>query len=300
MTKSARFHALRKKLSPRLDIPFSRDDANRFLPWIIVLMVCLAGIFIAGGITVGEIFSHKKRDLSNWITIQLPADAADQAKEVTTLLSKTDGIAKIEVLENEETADMLTPWLGDQAQTSALPLPIVIQARLDADEPADTATLSEALTKISPTVDIDTHEYWVDHYVSMLSFLEGSAYFLALLIIAATTIMIVFTSKTALKLHEDAVWLLHSLGAADDYIAKQFQYNALLLGMRGALIGTAIAAAVFFLLNLVTAKFDAPLLPSLPITGWHVFVWLSLPLLTGLLAMFVARRTVLAMLRQIA
>ena len=301
---------IRRILAPRLDIPFARDDANRFLPWIIVLMVCLAGIFIAGGITVGEILNLKKNDLSQWVTLQIPAPdgigstAAEAASKmgdaVQAVLSRQQELDRIDRLSPQEAAKLLEPWFGKDVAMAQLPLPIIFQAHLKDGATLNEITLKTALATVAPQVDIDTHAFWVDHYLQLISSLRWGAYLLALLVIIATTIMIVFTSKTALKLHEDAVWLLHSLGASHDYIARQFQFNALLLGMRGALFGTLLSSALFFALAALTASFDAPLLPALPISGWHVVVWLTLPILTGLLAMLVARRTVLGMLLKIA
>jgi cell division transport system permease protein len=296
-------HHIKRIVAPRLDLPFSRDDANRFLPWIITLMVCLTGIFLAGGITVGEILNLKKANLSQWITVQVPADERITPKmidSITKTLRDYEGIESVEVLDKSKAGELLAPWFGKTDITKTLPLPTIMEARLKDDAEIDVAKLSASLKTHHAGIDVDGHEYWADHYLHFIRLLEYGAYLLAMLVIAATIVMIVFTSKTALKLHQHAIWLLHSLGAPDDYIARQFQFNAFLLGVRGALIGTAFAAALFFLIGILTSQFDAPLLPALPITGWHVFMWLSLPLLTGLLTMWVARKTVLSMLLKIA
>lgn len=293
---------IRKILAPRLDIPFARDDTNRYLPWFIALMVFLTGLFLAGGITVGEIARHKRGDLSEWLTIQIPAQE-DSERLRSLVLSRLRAMPELEkVVERKRTevAALIAPWFGDGKTIQQLPLPILIEAKWKKDTKRLSLKLSRELSEISPSIEIEDHQFWLQHYLNFIRLLEGAAYGLALLIIGATTLMIIFTSKTALKLHEDAVWLLHSVGAMDDYIARQFQFNAFLLGMRGALIGTVLSAVLFFLIGFFTTQFDAPLLPSLPITVTHILVWLLLPLLTGFLAMSVARRTVLSMLRKMA
>lgn len=293
---------LKRVLAPRLDIPFAKDDTNRYLPWFIALMVFLTGLFLAGGITVGEIASHKRSDISEWMSIQIPAgdDTESLARQVNKYLSKQPEISKVVERPRADVAEMIAPWFGNGKTVEQLPLPVVIEAKWSADAKQDTATIKKALADISKRIELDDHQYWLEHYLGFIRILEWSAYSLALLVIGATTLMIIFTSKTALKLHEDAVTLLHSVGAVDDYIARQFQFNAFLLGMRGALIGTAVSAVLFFLIGFFTAQFDAPLLPSLPITLTHVVVWLLLPIVTGFLAMLVARKTVLRMLQQMA
>ncbi len=299
---SRQWRRIKRLLAPRLDIPFARDDTNRYLPWFIALMVFLTGLFLAGGITVGEIAHHKRIDLSQWLTIQIPAGstAETQARKVLQHLNAMQSLEKVTRKKESEIANLIAPWFGDSKSVAQLPLPILIEAKWKDGAEHTTADLRHTLKILAPSVELDDHQFWLQHYLNFIRLLEGAAYLLAMLIIGATTLMIIFTSKTALKLHEDAVWLLHSVGAVDDYIARQFQFNAFLLGMRGALAGTAFSALVFFLIGFFTAQFNAPLLPSLPITGTHILVWLSLPIITGFLAMMVARKTVLAMLRQMA
>lgn len=300
MTKHWR--RIKRVLAPRLDIPFAKDDTNRYLPWFIALMVFLTGLFLAGGITVGEIASHKRSDISEWMSIQIPAgeDSAELGEKVTGYLKGVTGIEQVSERPRGDIAEMLAPWFGKGKSVEQLPLPIVIEAKWSAGAKQHPQEIKAALKEISPLIELDDHQYWLEHYLNFIRVLEWAAYALALLIIGATTLMIIFTSKTALKLHEDAVWLLHCVGAVDDYIARQFQFNAFLLGMRGALMGTTFSALLFFLIGFFTAQFQAPLLPSLPITPMHVLVWLLLPLVTGFLSMAVARRTVLRMLRQMA
>lgn len=297
---ATRWQQFKRFLAPRLDIPFSRDDANRFLPWFIALMVFLTGVFLAVGVTVGEILHHKRQDLSQWLTVQVPADTRNPALEasITAALEEVPQIESVHRRPQAEIEALLAPWFGDGEVLRQLALPIVLEAKLSGKDGLDLKALRDTLRGLAAGAEVDDHQYWLDHYLSFIRMLAWAAYGMAALIIAATTVMIIFTSKTALKLHKDAVWLLHSVGAVDLYIARQFQFNAFLLGMRGALIGTSLAAALFFCVGFFTAQFEAPLLPSLPISGWHVAIWLALPLLTGFLAMIVARKTVLAMLQK--
>ncbi len=292
---------LKRLLAPQLDIPFARDEINRYLPWFIALMVFLTGLFLAGGITVGEIASHKRSDISQWLTVQITHDEGDStlADSVVKRLKASPMIAEASVRPREEVAKLISPWFGDAENLDALPLPTLIEAKWKDDAEKDTPALLRELKALSPHIELDDHQQWLEHYLSFIQMMEIAAYVLAGLVIIATALMVVFTSKTALKLHEDAVWLLHSVGAVDNYIARQFQFNAFLLGMRGALIGTALSAMLFFLIGFFTSQFQAPLLPSLPITLTHMVVWLLLPLVTGLLSMLVTRKTVQAMLRQI-
>jgi cell division transport system permease protein len=293
---------LRRRLAPRLDIPFARDDANRYLPYFIALMIFLAAFFLAGGITVGALLEDKKQDFSEWLTLQVPSDMSEkQRKSLLKNLAEDAMIAEAVVLEDSEIADLLSPWFGESNQIiQTLNVPFVIEIKLKDRSNFDLEAYRKTLTQNYPSVTLDGHEQWIEHYLNFIRILEFGAYLLAFLVVIATTVIIIFTSKTALKLHQNAIQLLHSVGAEDDYIARQFQFNAFLLGMRGGVIGVAIAAALFFALGLSVNEVNTALLPNFPITGLHLFTWFILPPLTGLLSLYVARKTVLAMLRKMA
>ena len=56
----------------RLDIPLNRDSSVRFLPWIIALMVYLAGLALAGTLVLNAALQRWDRSLSGTLTVQLP------------------------------------------------------------------------------------------------------------------------------------------------------------------------------------------------------------------------------------
>lgn len=292
---------LKRIIAPRLDIPFARDDANRYLPWFIALMIFLAAFFIAGGITVGEILQYKKQNFSEWLTIQMPAETNEQTQNnLKAFMTKQGNLAEFRIVPKENLVEMISPWFGnDKTVVNSLSIPQLAEVRLNDPESFNLENFRNELTKNFPDMVVDDHAQWIDHYLNFIAMLEIGAYLLALLVVAATTVIIIFTSKTALKLHKDAIWLLHSVGAADNYIARQFQFNAFLLAMRGGLLGVVFAAFLFFAVGLSVNEINSSLLPNFPITGMHLIVWLCIPPLTGFLALFVARKTVLAMLHKI-
>lgn len=302
MALGKNWRRLKRLLAPQLDIPFARDDINRYLPWFIGLMVFLTGLFLAGGITVGEIAAHKRNTAEGWITVQITQDEGDtQLKEKAMNLMKQRGdISDIRLISREDVAQLVSPWFGSAENADHLPLPTVIEARWKEGVSKNIIALTHELKALSSYIVVDDHQQWIDHYLDFIQLAEIGAYLLALIVILATAMMVIFTSRTALKLHEDAVWLLHSVGAIDDYITRQFQFNAFLLGMRGALVGTFCSAILFFFIGFMTSQFQAPLLPSLPITSTHIIIWLLLPVITGLLSMFSARKAVQTILRQMA
>lgn len=56
----------------RLDIPLNRDGSVRFLPWIIGLMVYLAGLALAGTLVLNGALERWDRGLAGTLTVQVP------------------------------------------------------------------------------------------------------------------------------------------------------------------------------------------------------------------------------------
>jgi cell division transport system permease protein len=51
------------------------------------------------------------------------------------------------------------------------------------------------------------------------------------------------------------VEVLHFIGATDRYIASQFQRHFLMLGLKGSMIGGAVALVLFFMARLIADQF---------------------------------------------
>ena len=56
------------------DIPFERDQSTRFLPWIVAVMVFLAGLATSFTIVVSDAIDSWDSTLTGQITIQVPGE----------------------------------------------------------------------------------------------------------------------------------------------------------------------------------------------------------------------------------
>ena len=119
-----------------------------------------------------------------------------------------------------------------------------------------------------------------------------------MLLVATTLAVVVLAAKTALRLHQQTVEVLYTIGAEDNYIATQFQQNAMALVFRGAAAGSVAAALLLWIAQMATSAFDAPLLPEFAFSPAHILLFILLPLLTAGAALFSTRFAVLALLRR--
>lgn len=284
------------------DIPFRRDDANRFLPWIIAVMVALAGLMLLLGITVGQGVERQTGDFSRRFSVHLPAAeaSADKIEKVNALLNARE---EVESARREDEAVLrarLSPWLGGLSSLDGLPLPIVFSVTLKREQQAaDLSSLEKDLRGIAPGASVDAQALWAEKFRNLSATVQWSLYLLALFVAGMLSAMIVFTSRAAMKLHERTVLLLHSIGAPDGYIARQFQTNAWRVTLLGAVPGTLTALALYGFFAAYVSTLDAPLLPNLQIGGAHVALALILPLLCASIARFSARLSALNQLQEL-
>lgn len=288
----------------KVDIAFSSDDSHRFLPWLIGMMVALAALLLCFVVTINGWVIERHSDYTNNITVNIPVPDQENPpspeiiEAITEALKKSPGVAMVARLEPENLQKMLVPWLGENMAGSELPLPIVLDVTLRSGTKVDVAKLQEALTQIVPGTEVDTHETWVNAFMSFSTAIRMLITMFAVVIVFSIGLMIAFTSRASLRLHSKAVHLLHSVGAEDNYIARQFQQEACSLTMRGAGIGCLISAIGFWTMGQYMRSLENSSIPSLAMNHWHFVLLIIVAFSCGLVAWITARISVMKQLKQ--
>lgn len=282
------------------DIPFARDDANRFLPWMVGLMCGLAALMLCVGVTLNRWVVMEHTGASGSFVIQIPEHGERKPqllRQVANALEKAPGVKSAKTMSESEVAGLIAPWIGNNAMLGELPLPTVIEVYNDG--PVNYPQLAQQMRAISPDISVDTREAWADKFARFSQVTQAIIVALAICIVGALAGMMVFTTRAALKLHSETVFLLHSIGADDAYITRQFQTNGLAMALRGSVPGAVAAGGLYFLIGTFVERLDAPLLPNLRFSMEHAVLLLLLPLACSLISMAAVRFATLAQLRQL-
>ncbi len=282
----------------RSDLPLDKDTLSQFLPWLIAFMVFLAVLAMAGMLVLDATAARWDRGISGTLTVQIvpaenPIKDSERLQKVLLLLGETPEVHRFETLGDAKLMTLLEPWLGATAASGDLPLPRLVDVELKPGAELDVEKLSQRMEARVPGVTIDDHSIWLERLVRLIRTVEGLATMVLAFIGFATVGTVVFTTRTGLAIHRNAIEVLHFIGAQDSYIASQFASRALSLGLKGGVIGLLLAAPTLWGIAVMAAKMEAGLLPDITLGPPHYSAVVALPLVIAFIAMVTARLTVM-------
>ena len=240
--------------------------------------------------------------ISRTLTVQIPAPGGarvspaaedERVLEALKILRTTPGVAEADVLNDARLAELLEPWLGPASVAAGLPLPRLIDVEIESGAAIDSDDLGRRLAEAIPGSSIDDHRVWLDRLLRLVAAVEWVAMAILVCIGLATVGTVIYTTRTSLAVHRQVIEVLHLIGAQDAYVARQFAWRALSLGLRGGLIGMSLALPTLLAIGYLAGHIDAELLPraTLSISQWGMLA--IIPLLASAVAMTTARVTVM-------
>lgn len=295
---------------------FRRDDglipaasiAGRSLMTVIAIMTLLAALSAVLSLMVFDAAADWRAAVAQEMTAQIrPVAGRDldaDVKAAVAAAGATAGIASAAALDKTASDALLEPWLG-KLDLGELPVPRLIVLRLDPGRAPDLAALRAALRAAAPTATLDDHRFWLERLAGMANALAAGAAAIFVLILVAIATAVAFATRGAMAGAREIVDVLHFVGAADAYIARQFQRHFFRLGLRGAALGATSALIVLLIARLglrttgdATTEMQFDLLFGSFSLGWRglaavVAVAAAIAGLTG----FVSRWIVLRRLR---
>ncbi len=282
----------------RQDLPSDRENIGRFLPWLVAFMVYLSILALAGLMALEEMARHWDHGVSGTLTVQIPPGetANDNARligAVLEVLAGKSGIVSVQPIPPARVAALLEPWLGPAVQSADLPLPLLIDVEVDSGVTVDTRAWTAEMNSVAPGASVDDHRTWLRRLVGLVRSVEALSAGILVLIIAVTVVAVIFTTRTGLAVHREVIEVLHLIGARDTYIANQFAVRAFGMGIRGGLLGLALAAPTIAGIGLLGSRMEEGLIPEVTFGIFHWAAFAVMPLLSAVTAMVSARLTVL-------
>lgn len=271
--------------------------------WVIAIMVALTVIASAGGLSLSNLVSGSRAELAGGVTVQiiepLPPERAKQAEAAEQVLKNAPGVVEVRRVPDAELDALLEPWLGSDARNESVPIPALLDVRLDeaADESSIEALRAE-ISQVAPSARVDAQSDWLEPVFAAMSALQWLAVGLIVLLAVTSAAAVWLAARSALGSNRGTIEIIHLLGGTDNQVARIFQRS---VGIDAALGGTA-GLAIGLVIVLIFARQFAALNSGVVGSGgltWIDWVLIVLVPVGGVvIAVFTARLTVLTALRR--
>ena len=283
---------------PRADALLPQARLAGPMPWVIAIMVTLTVIAVAGGLALSNIVQQARSDLAGGLTVQIvnadPVGRAREAEAARRTLVTDPAVRSVRAIPQAEIEALLEPWLGDHVGEQGVPVPAMIDVRLNTDaSPEQLAQLRASLAPIAPSARIDAQSSWLRPVFSAIVSLRLAALVLVILLAASGAAAVVLAVRSALGANRDTIEIVHLLGGNDRQIARLFQRSVGVDALLGGMAGLALGSGAVLLLGRRFGELQSGLVSGggLSLSDWIVIA--SVPLIGLALALMTARVTVL-------
>lgn len=288
---------------PKLRFLPEGKEGGGILPWVIAVMVYLCSMAVAAGLGIYNAAQDWSADLNNSATIQIVQAEQEQrqlqAQAALALLQATPGVASATLLSDDDLRGLLEPWLGTGNVSDDLPVPALIAVDLLPGVRLNLDALRAQLAEVAPDARLDDHQQWIGELSRTAGAIGAAAILAVLLIVFATTAIVVFGAQARLASHRENIEIIHLMGAEDAVIAQEFRYRFMYYGIRGGLIGFGLAAASLLGIYNLATGIEGSLVQEMSLTLTQTVGMFAIPLITALISRQTAGMTVMRALAKI-
>ena len=191
--------------SVRSDLPLRRDIANRFVVWLVMVLVFMSALAVTVNSYVDVLLDDWNRSVTGTLTVQIPvSDAGDKAAQasaakVLDVLKRHPAVAKANLVPRAKLTELLKPWLGEGDAVSDLPLPALVDVQLGDDSPSAIAAITASVKTASPSAVIDDHRVWLARVMGLAKGFSAVALAIMILVTAALGLTIIFATRASLR-----------------------------------------------------------------------------------------------------
>ncbi|WP_432201793.1 cell division protein FtsX [Erythrobacter sp. W53] len=287
--------------------PLKGKQAAQLLPkarmggpmlWVIAIMVAMTVLAAGGGLAVTNLANSARGDLDGGVTVQIieadPAARDAQASQALETLERLEGVTSTRLVPEEELSALVEPWLGEGSSASVVPLPALIDLRLDG--PVDDARLEQlraALRDSAPDARVDAQANWLGPVFSAFATLKWLAIVLIGLLALTSAAAVYLAARNALNANRNTIEIVHLLGGTDAQIAGIFQRSILIDSALGGAAGLALGGIMVSVMGGQFAALESGMVSGGGFTGIDWLILALIPLAAVLIALLTARLTVM-------
>ncbi|WP_206367457.1 cell division protein FtsX [Sphingomonas sinipercae] len=268
------------------------------LPSVAVVAIMVFAMIVVGaaGLALSRAAGAIAQGVEHRVVVQLADPSPGQLEAATRAVRKAPEVVVAEPIPEQEMRETLRRWMGDAANVTDLPVPALITLQLRPG--ADVAGLRKRVQDLAPGSSLVAESSELRPLLGSLRMLQWLALSLVLLIFFATAAAVVLAARGAFDTHRPTIDVMHGIGATDSQLTRLFQHKIGLDAAVGAVAGSLVAALSLLLIGGSGAAFAGDMFGTAPLGTREYAVLAALPLIAVILAVAVARWTVLRALRQ--
>ncbi|MBP5697942.1 MAG: hypothetical protein J6W96_00250 [Alphaproteobacteria bacterium] len=301
----ARMKALVKQKPPAnasVALPIDEGYSKTFLRVIVAVSVFLFAITLAGVLGINTMFENSKKQVVSNFTVQLlplPDHEASQKdlSNVVSFLERYQDVTEVTVLDKDDLHALLRPWLGNNVDIDLLPIPKLLDVKIDNARNFDYKELGVRLSEISPQASINDHNLWLARLLRFINSLKMLAVTVLIMVAVAVMAAIIYAVKTGLNVHREIIGILHIMGATDEYIAMNYVKQISQMTMLAGIIGTVLAVPAIMLVGNMAKGIEAGIFNSVTFSMENWLIILVMPMVCTIITAFTAYVTVVRTLR---
>ena len=270
------------------------DSRARPMPYVIGIMMFVTVIVAAAGLAIANSAAVVRAGVESRYSIQIP-DGSARVGQAAEAARSTPGVTAVRRVPEADVRRTLEGWLGDEASAVGLPLPALIDVEVAAG--ADLARLEHHVRAAVPQARVTSYGEQLAPLSRSLTALQWLALGLVVLMGVATAASVVLAARGALDTNRTSIEIMHGIGATDEQVARLFQRRIAIDALLGGVGGAAAGGLVLLLVSALSGGVMQELAGGTFLGLGDTLLLALLPLVFAMLAMAVARVTVLRALR---
>ena len=238
------FRAIKEVFAPEETPIAPRSGVIGGLITLVALaMSFLAAIAFEAGVAADRVAGQWAGELAQSATVRISASPEEMdavSKAAMSALQIAPGVASARLLSESELQELLAPWLGQQADVGALPLPALIDVTIEGTGP-DVNDVQRQLELVAPGAVYDDHGEWRAPLIEAARGLRRLTLLGVALSVVVLAAMVGVAAVASLWSGAGVVRTLRLIGADDRFISsafeRQFALRAAIGGVFGSVLG---------------------------------------------------------------
>ena len=262
---------------------------------VMAVMTFAMVIVASAGLALANAAGLVASGVENRYVIQLPAGASSGLPRALAAARSVAGVSSATAVPEKEMRESLERWLGEASSSPDLPVPSLVT--LELEPTADVAGLEAAVARQVPGARLAAQSAELKPLLRSIRALQWLALSLVVLMASATAAAVVLAARGALDTHRSTIEIMHGIGATDEQLVRLFERKIAVDAIAGASGGASAAAFVLLVIGGGAAAIAGELAATAPLDTLDLLLLALIPVAAVILAVVIARFTLLRALR---